>query len=155
MNELRIVTRSPDETRAAAARLLAELPDRRVYALHGDLGSGKTCFVQGLALALGIRQIVTSPTFTIMNEYRGSRTLYHMDLYRINSPEEALSLGIEDYLSAEGIVAIEWAERSDGVFPAETVDVKFEPTTIQDERRITVSWKPSRPVSRPVHRSGS
>ena len=82
-----IISHSVEDTWNIARSLIDQLPDRAVLALHGELGSGKTCFVQGLAAALDISQAITSPTFTIVNEYSGTRPLYHIDLYRLNSPD--------------------------------------------------------------------
>jgi tRNA threonylcarbamoyladenosine biosynthesis protein TsaE len=121
-----------------ARRLLDSLPVRGVIALSGDLGSGKTCFVQGLAAALGIMQAVTSPTFTIVNEYRGSRPLFHIDLYRLTNADEALALGLEEYFERDGVVAIEWAERAETLLPATTVRVRLEAASNPDERRIDI-----------------
>ncbi|MBU4285704.1 MAG: tRNA (adenosine(37)-N6)-threonylcarbamoyltransferase complex ATPase subunit type 1 TsaE, partial [Verrucomicrobia bacterium] len=94
----KFISKSPKETRALASALAAELKSGAVLALHGELGSGKTCFVQGLARALGVRQPVTSPTFTIVNEYCGQCPLVHMDFYRIQDPQELLSIDFESYL---------------------------------------------------------
>ena len=133
------ITSSPLETQELAARILAELPDRAVLALHGDLGSGKTCFVQGLARALGIHRMVTSPTFTIVNEYRtGTRPLYHVDLYRLAPGRDLDMLGLDEYLDAAGITVIEWAERAVGWLPAHTFHIRFEVLTGEDRRRIVV-----------------
>ena len=118
-------SRSPEETWAIAAALVRELPARAVIALHGDLGAGKTCFVQGLARALGITEPVTSPTFTIMNEFHGERYLCHIDLYRLGGPDEVLALGFDEYLEADGIVAIEWPERAADILPAHTINVQL------------------------------
>ncbi|NLB65096.1 MAG: tRNA (adenosine(37)-N6)-threonylcarbamoyltransferase complex ATPase subunit type 1 TsaE [Lentisphaerae bacterium] len=105
-------TVSVEETRALAGRLAAVLPDGAVVCLYGDLGAGKTCFVQGLARALGVRRPVGSPTFTLINEYRGERGLAHIDLYRLRGAADAFGLGVEEYLEHfDGVVAIEWAER--------------------------------------------
>ena len=106
------VTHSAEETRALAAQVAATLEPGAVLCLHGDLGAGKTCFVQGVAQGLGIRRSVGSPTFTLINEYRGRLPLAHIDLYRVRGAADAFGLGLEDYLSHyDGIVAIEWAER--------------------------------------------
>ncbi len=131
-------TRGLEETWRLAARLAGELREDAVLALHGDLGSGKTSFVQGLALALGIRRPVTSPTFTIVNEYQGDRRLNHIDLYRLSGPDEALALGFEDYVANMGITAIEWAERAADLLPSDTIHVYFSATDAPDERVITV-----------------
>jgi tRNA threonylcarbamoyladenosine biosynthesis protein TsaE len=95
-------------------------------ALHGELGSGKTCFVQGLAEALGVRAFVNSPTFTIINEYKGRLPLHHIDLYRVKSEREADLLGLEEYLEAEGITAIEWPENISSLLPKNTIHIYFE-----------------------------
>ena len=122
-----------------AAALAAKLQSGAVLALHGELGSGKTCFVQGLARALGVRQPVTSPTFTIVNEYSGRCRLVHMDLYRISDPQELLSIDFENYLDTEGIVVIEWAERSGNWLPGNTRHIYFNTGTDLNERTITMA----------------
>jgi tRNA threonylcarbamoyladenosine biosynthesis protein TsaE len=114
------------------------LPPAAVLALYGELGAGKTCFVQGLAEALGIADPVTSPTFTLIHEHRGPRPLYHIDLYRIQSAGEALLLGVEDYLPADGITAVEWAERAEALLPPDTVRLHFEFMRAADARRIII-----------------
>lgn len=131
-----VISHSPDETCEIARDLIQQLPCRAVIALHGELGSGKTCFVQGLALALEINQPVTSPTFTIVNEYTGSRSLFHIDLYRMNSPDEILAFGFEDYLEADGITAIEWAERAGSLIPGNATHIYFE--TMPDPSRRSI-----------------
>ncbi|MDD4873322.1 MAG: tRNA (adenosine(37)-N6)-threonylcarbamoyltransferase complex ATPase subunit type 1 TsaE [Kiritimatiellae bacterium] len=109
-----------------------------MLSLHGNLGSGKTCFVQGLAMALDINQAVTSPTFTVVNEYKGRLPLYHIDLYRLKGPEEVLGFGFEEYLTAKGIIAIEWAERSGDLLPANTIHIYFEVMPNMDDRCLTM-----------------
>lgn len=144
MKTRKIISKSPEETQALASDLAAELKPGVVLALHGDLGSGKTCFVQGLARALGVRQPVTSPTFTIVNEYCGRCPLVHMDLYRISDPDELLSIDFESYLDNEGITVIEWAERSGNWLPGNTIHIYFETGTDLGNRTITLS--PGAPV---------
>ena len=121
-----------------ASALAAELEGGAVLALHGELGSGKTCFVQGLARALGVRQSVASPTYTIVNEYHGRVPLVHMDLYRISDPQELLNLDFEDYLDAQGITVIEWAERSGQWLPDHAMHIYFETGTELNTRTITM-----------------
>lgn len=133
------VTRSPAETREFAARLLGECRGARVFALHGELGSGKTCFVQGLAAAAGVVEAVTSPTYIMINEYEGRRRICHMDLYRTRGEDEVLSLGLDEYLDeADTVIVIEWAERAGALLPPGTVHVTFERAAAEGERRITV-----------------
>lgn len=129
---------SPGNTHALAADLLRDLPARAVLALHGDLGSGKTCFVQGLAAALGVESPVTSPTFTIVNEYRGRLPLFHIDLYRLGGPEEALAFGIEEYFEGAGITAIEWAERAGDVLPDDALHIDFTVLSAPQARLIRI-----------------
>ncbi|MDD2239192.1 MAG: tRNA (adenosine(37)-N6)-threonylcarbamoyltransferase complex ATPase subunit type 1 TsaE [Kiritimatiellae bacterium] len=133
-------TTSAAETQAVAARLAAEVPDGAVVCLHGDLGAGKTCFVQGLAKALGVRRPVGSPTFTLINEYRGRRGLAHIDLYRLRGAADAFGLGLEDYLEHfDGVVAIEWAERLGELMPEDCWHVRLAEGAAGDEsRRVTV-----------------
>lgn len=124
---MRIVeTNSPEETWALAAELANELAPGTVIALHGDLGSGKTCLVQGLAAALGIDEPVTSPTYTLIGEYQGRLPLHHIDLYRLSGPEEAVGLGLDEYFDADGITAIEWAERAEGLLPPDLLHIRIE-----------------------------
>jgi len=121
-----VQTHSPEETWALAAELANELPPGTVIALHGDLGAGKTCFIQGFAAALGIDEPITSPTYTIIGEYEGRLPLHHIDLYRLSGPEEALGLGLEEYFDANGITAIEWAERAEGLLPTDLLHIRIE-----------------------------
>lgn len=107
-------------------------------ALHGDLGSGKTCFVQGLAESLGVTTPVTSPTFTIACEYPGAVPLYHVDLYRLDGADEALRAGLDEYLQGDGITVIEWAERAAALLPADTIHVRFTAGEAPDERLIEI-----------------
>lgn len=132
-------TQSAEETQALAGRLAAEMPSGTVLCLHGELGAGKTCFVQGLARALGVRRPVGSPTFTLINEYRGNGRLAHIDLYRIRGAADAFSLGLEDYLfHFDGIVAIEWAERVKEDLPETCWHVRLEMGGDKQSRRISV-----------------
>jgi tRNA threonylcarbamoyladenosine biosynthesis protein TsaE len=128
----------PEDTFRLAADLARKLKPGSVLALHGELGSGKTTLVQGLARALGIERPVSSPTFTLINEYRGSCPLFHIDLYRIRDSGEALELGLDEYLYGDGITAIEWAERIAELLPPGTVHVRLEAGEQQDVRLITI-----------------
>ena len=134
-----VETTSAAETQALATRLAAEMPEGTVLCLHGDLGAGKTCFVQGLAKALGVRRPVGSPTFTLINEYKGQRALAHIDLYRVRGAGDAFGLGLEDYLfHFRGIVAIEWAERVAELLPEECWHVRLAAGAGEESRKITV-----------------
>jgi len=133
-----IVTDSPDATRNLAAGLAAGLNGGDVIALQGDLGSGKTCFAQGLAAALGIRVPITSPTYTIINEYDACPRFFHIDLYRLQNEDEACLAGVAECLAAGGIAVVEWAERASGLFPDTTIACHFR-VGEGDERRITIT----------------
>ena len=138
MHEARtVVTHSEEETAAAGERLAGRVQPGDVVLLHGDLGAGKTAFVRGLARGLGAPAgEVSSPTFTIIQEYRGRVTLYHVDLYRLQ-PREAGELGLDEMIDSGGVVAIEWAERW-GDLPARAwvVRIVYEG---EDSRRISIA----------------
>ena len=113
-------TRTADETRAYAAEWAVTLPVDATVALHGDLGAGKTTWVQGMALGFGIDEPVTSPTFTIYNLHKGRRRmLAHLDAYRLGSPEEAENLLLEEFLISPWCLAIEWPEKLGGWIPGD------------------------------------
>jgi tRNA threonylcarbamoyladenosine biosynthesis protein TsaE len=133
-----VVTHSPEETRRLAADLLRELKPGAVLALHGDLGAGKTCFVQGLAAALGVHHPVNSPTFVLIHEYPSTPPLYHADLYRIRDADDAFGLGLEEYFKSDGITVIEWAERATEILPPNAWHLHFEVGQDLTERIITI-----------------
>ncbi|HEV3474268.1 MAG TPA: tRNA (adenosine(37)-N6)-threonylcarbamoyltransferase complex ATPase subunit type 1 TsaE [Actinomycetota bacterium] len=122
---LEIVTRSPDETRKAASTLAALLFPGDVVSLTGDLGAGKTAFVQGAARSLGVSDTVTSPTFVLVREYRGDVPVYHVDVYRLNRIQEVLDLGFDDLLDPGGVVFIEWGDAIDALLPPSHLRVEL------------------------------
>jgi tRNA threonylcarbamoyladenosine biosynthesis protein TsaE len=132
------ITSSEKETQQLAQELLNEHPQLSVLALHGELGSGKTCFVQGLALALDIEDPVTSPTFTVINEYTGKQALSHIDLYRMTGPEDLYPIGFEEYLEKDGITAIEWPDRAGDLLPPHTIHIYFRTGNAENERHIKI-----------------
>jgi tRNA threonylcarbamoyladenosine biosynthesis protein TsaE len=132
------VSRSPEETQEIAAGIAPRCPGRCVLALFGQLGSGKTCFVQGLARAVGVPQTVISPTFTLIREYGGDRPLYHVDLYRVSNADEALDLGLDEYFERDGITAIEWADRATEILPPDTCHIRFTAGAAPTERHIAI-----------------
>ena len=134
---MEIITHSERETEAAGAALAAKLPDGAVVAMYGELGSGKTAFVRGMARGMGIGCRVTSPTFTIVNEYEGARTLIHFDMYRLGSADELWGIGWDDYLDRGAVCAVEWSENVQDAFTGNEVTVRFEKLGA-DERRITI-----------------
>ncbi len=117
-----LTTASAEETRAWAAELAASLPPDTVLALHGDMGVGKTTFVQGLARGLGVAGQVTSPTFAIYNIHRGAgRTLVHLDAYRLESARQIENLLLEEFLTSPWVLAVEWPEKISSWLPASTL----------------------------------
>ena len=119
-------TNSPEETEALGASMGARLKAGTVVAFTGDLGAGKTAFVRGLARGLGIADRVTSPTFTIVNEYLGGRLpLFHFDMYRLPDSDALFDIGWEDYLSRGGVCAVEWSENVMDALPEDTVWVRI------------------------------
>lgn len=115
-------TASPDETLALGVRLATLLHAGDVVALYGDLGAGKTHLVKGIARGLGLDEArVSSPTFTLINEYEGTLFLYHLDLYRIEQLDEVERIGVDDYLHGDGVCVIEWPERIEPLLPTHTI----------------------------------
>ena len=132
-------TLSESETMALGARFSERLRPGDVVALSGDLGTGKTRFVQGVCKALGVGGHVASPTFTIVNEYRTPRMgVYHIDLYRVNSSAEIRELGLEEYLSGKGICLIEWAEKAAGFLPRSRYEVVLNFGKGADTRQVRI-----------------
>ncbi len=127
------VSGSPEETRALGEALGRHVRAGDLIALIGELGSGKTVFVGGLARGLGVDPAahVSSPTFTIMHRYPGRLPLYHIDLYRIDTPEAFATVGLDDYLEGDGIAAVEWAEHGWGMLPSERLIVQLRQTGLE------------------------
>lgn len=131
-----VVTSSAGETHALARELAAQLPPDTTLALHGDLGAGKTTFVQGLARGLGVDAPVTSPTFNIFTLYKGgARTLVHMDAYRLESDRQIDALMLEDFLVSPWVLAVEWPEKIAAWIPANALHLDL---GITPEQRHTV-----------------
>ena len=130
-------TNSEKETEQVGERFAASLSDGVVVAMYGELGSGKTAFVRGMARGMGISMRVSSPTFTIVNEYRGDRELIHFDMYRLNSGDELFDIGWEDYLNRGSVCAVEWSENVEDAFYGDEIIVRFEKTS-PTARRIII-----------------
>lgn len=131
------LTHSEAETEQAGADFARALPDGKVVAMYGELGSGKTAFVRGMARGMGIDCRVSSPTFTIVNEYLGARELIHFDMYRLASADELWDIGWEDYLARGAVCAVEWSENVEGAFYGDEIRVVFEKTG-ENSRRIRI-----------------
>lgn len=130
-------SKSEQETEALGARLARSLPDGAVVAMYGDLGAGKTAFVRGMARGMGLSCRVSSPTFTIVNEYLGERELIHFDMYRLSGADELFEIGWEDYLSRGAVCAVEWSEKVRDAFFGDEVTVTIEKLG-DTERKITI-----------------
>lgn len=134
---MQIQTHSPEETEAVGRKLAAQLRPGDVLAYYGDLGAGKTAFTRGLAAGLGVTEPVTSPTYTIVNEYLSGRLpLFHFDMYRLGSADELFDIGWEDYLARGGICAVEWSENVE--------------EALTGALRITISKDPADEIGRTI-----
>ena len=134
---MEFITHSPEETEAIGEKLAQQLNPGTILAYRGDLGAGKTAFTRGLARGLGFREQVTSPTYTIVNEYLGGRLpLFHFDMYRLHSSDDLFDIGWDDYLERGGVCAVEWSEN--------VADALEEPIIVnieklgENSRRITI-----------------
>ncbi|GAB6158458.1 tRNA (adenosine(37)-N6)-threonylcarbamoyltransferase complex ATPase subunit type 1 TsaE [Desulfotomaculum varum] len=123
MSEAMVVSRSPAETRQLGQKMAGLLQAGDIICLNGDLGAGKTAFSQGVAEGLGINGPVTSPTFTLINEYEGRLPLYHFDVYRLEGPADMEDLGYEEYFYGQGVCLIEWAQRVADILPEQRLDI--------------------------------
>lgn len=134
-----IISHSPAETHDFGRQLASTLRKGDVVALAGDLGAGKTHLVKGIAEGLGISSEVTSPTFTLIHEYSGGKfPLFHIDLYRLDFPEEALKIGLDEYLDSNGVTVIEWADKFAELIPKDARWVRLRPQE-GDLREIEIS----------------
>lgn len=132
--EYKVTTKNELETIELAQNFESEKFPNMIICLNGELGSGKTIFSKGIADAIGIKDTITSPTFTIIKEYDGELPLYHMDVYRLNG--ETDGIGIEEYFTKGGVVIIEWADTIKDILPKERLDIKFK--IIDENKRLLV-----------------
>ena len=141
MNEY--LTSSPEQTEAIGEKLAAALADRpsAFVALYGEMGVGKTAFVRGFCRFFGVDR-VKSPTYTVVNEYSGTKTVIHMDLYRLKDEDDLISVGYDDYLARRGYLLCEWSEKISGAIPVDAIRVRIERTDGETGRRITVDNRP-------------
>ena len=132
-----VITHSERETEAFGRELAGLIREPAVLCLYGELGAGKTALVRGLAEGMGLDCTVSSPTFTIVNEYLGERELIHFDMYRLGSAEELFDIGWEDYLRRNAVLAVEWSENVEDAFDGSEIRIRFEKLS-DTGRRITV-----------------
>ena len=133
-----IITNNAEETIAVGEKLGASMDSGDVIALYGDLGAGKTTIIRGIAQGLGISSRVTSPTFTIVNEYPGKIPLFHFDMYRIADKDELFEIGWDEYLERDGICIVEWSENIEGAFPPGTIRIRIDKLD-ENKRSITIN----------------
>lgn len=137
------ITHSPEETEAVGEKLGSALRGGEIVAFSGGLGAGKTAFTRGLARGLGISARVTSPTYTIVNEYLGGRLpLFHFDMYRLHSSDDLFDIGWEDYLARGGVCAVEWSENASDAMTG-AIRVRIEPLSAQERRIILEGYEPN------------
>ena len=132
------ITHAPEQTEALGQALAQWIPLGTVLALKGDLATGKTCLVRGIARTLVPEANVNSPTFTLINEYGQNPRLYHLDLYRLNGPNELLHLGFEELVRPDSLCIIEWAERAEGALPEPHIQIDLH-HVVSDTRKLTIS----------------
>ncbi|MDP7532151.1 MAG: tRNA (adenosine(37)-N6)-threonylcarbamoyltransferase complex ATPase subunit type 1 TsaE [SAR202 cluster bacterium] len=133
-----VTTSSPDETHAVGRRLGVSAAPGDVYLLVGTLGAGKTTLTQGILWGLGSDEFARSPTFVLVNEYNARITMYHMDLYRLDSYDEIVDLGLEEYFDGDGVCVVEWADKAPGHFPEDHAVISLD-VIDSETRRITLS----------------
>lgn len=139
---LTVTTRSVDETRIVGAALAPMLLPGDVISLTGDLGAGKTALVQGIAAASGVEDRVTSPTFTIVHQYQGRYPLIHMDVYRLNSFQEVIDLGFEEFLDPDSVVVVEWGGAITPLLPRRHLEIELRQPDTEDLNERFLVFRP-------------
>lgn len=140
MPATRQTTATPEETAAVGEALGRTLGPGDVVALYGELGAGKTCFVQGLVRGLDVTGAATSPTFVLINEYRGRLPVHHVDAYRTSSLTDLMDLGVLDLMGGDGVTLVEWADKAEPLLPGRTVRVAID--GVGDEPRVITITRP-------------
>ena len=132
------MSRSPEATQTFGKHMgqMAKVND--VFLLTGPLGAGKTCLTQGIVWGLGCQEYARSPTFMLATIYQGRLPIYHLDLFRIESSLELLDIGVEEYLEGEGVCIIEWADKTNDIFPVDSIKINLEYTRNRSHRKITI-----------------
>ena len=138
---LSLHTTSREETIQLGQKIGSKLKKGDILAMQGTLAAGKTTITKGIALALGVKEDITSPTFCLISEYEGNMPLYHMDVYRLDGTEDFINLGVDDMLDGNGVCIIEWSEKIMDELPKSTIIIRLEPVGNSDERNITIqNW---------------
>jgi tRNA threonylcarbamoyladenosine biosynthesis protein TsaE len=134
-----IVSHSPDDLIVVAERLIKNYPDRRIFAFYGEMGAGKTTFIKAICKYLNVEDIVSSPTFAIINEYLSSdnKRIFHFDFYRLKNTAELFDIGYEDYFFSNNYCLIEWPEKIEGYLPEDTIRVNINVDRNKNTRLIT------------------
>ena len=129
-----------NEIEKAAAQLLAVVEEQKVIAFHGEMGAGKTTFIHAVCNLIGVKDVVGSPTFSIINEYKAGNgdSVFHLDLYRLKDEAEALSAGVEDCLYSGNLCMVEWPEKAPGIFPHDTIHCYLR-STANNERKLQIN----------------
>lgn len=136
--KVEFISRSPEDTQTFGKLMgqMAKVND--IFLLTGPLGAGKTCLTQGIVWGLGCHEYARSPTFILATIYQGRLPIYHLDLFRIESSLELLDIGVEEYLEGEGVCIIEWADRTNDLFPLDSIKINLEHTRNRTHRKITI-----------------
>lgn len=134
---IKLISNSPEETIEYAEKIGSLLNGGEIIAYKGSMGAGKTTFTRGLCIGLGLPDEVTSPTFALVNEYRGKITLYHFDMYRIQSADDLETTGFYDYISDDSVLAVEWSENISEALPQNTIYITFDRID-ENTREITI-----------------
>ena len=138
---LSLHTTSREQTIQLGQKIGSKLKKGDILAMQGTLAAGKTTITKGIALALGVKEDITSPTFCLISEYEGNMPLYHMDVYRLDGTEDFINLGVDDMLYGNGVCIIEWSEKIMDELPKNTIIIRLEPVGNTDERNITIqNW---------------
>jgi len=136
---MKFISKSEKETFKLAQNISDKINPGDIFLIEGPLGAGKSVFIRGLARGLGIFEPMPSPTFTIVNEYKGKYPIYHFDFYRINDPVELYEIGFEDYIYSNGVSFIEWASKAGNLLPSKVIKVNI--NFKNNEREIKIQWK--------------
>ncbi len=141
LNRVQLSTGTAEQTRAVGRTVAGLLEPGDVVSLTGDLGAGKTTFVQGAARALGVRDPVVSPTFTLVRQYRGDRPVYHLDIYRLDRVQDVLDLGLDEILDGTAVVFVEWGDAVEGLLPEDHLEVELTLPDDTDRRLLALTGR--------------